>query len=105
MATNPKHSILLAGALAALAGYAPFGAAAAGNAGATTSHDASTPLVLAQASAPGAAADRVAVPVRVYPAYQRGVREAAAQGPEALRRYIWRTRMIYNFYFPDFVQD
>ena len=105
MATNPKHSILLAGALVALAGYAPLGAAAAGNAGTTASHDASSPLVLAQASAPRVDADRVAVPVRAYPAYQRGVREAAAQGPEALRRYIWRTRMIYNFYFPDFVQD
>ena len=30
------------------------------------------------------------------------VRAAAAQGPEALRRYIWRTQGIYNFYYDDF---
>jgi hypothetical protein len=30
------------------------------------------------------------------------VRAAAAQGPEALRRYIWRTRMIYNYYYWDY---
>jgi hypothetical protein len=29
---------------------------------------------------------------------------AAAQRPEALRRYLWRTRMIYNYYFWDFVK-
>ena len=33
---------------------------------------------------------------------EAGVRRAAAQGPDALRRYIWRTRMIYNYYYPDF---
>jgi hypothetical protein len=33
---------------------------------------------------------------------EAGVRRAAAQGPEALRRYIWRTRMIYNYYYWDF---
>jgi hypothetical protein len=27
---------------------------------------------------------------------------AAAQGVEPLRRYLWRTRMIYNFYIRDF---
>jgi hypothetical protein len=37
-----------------------------------------------------------------FPAYQRGVRQAAAEGNEALRRYVWRTRMIYNFYYHDF---
>ena len=41
-------------------------------------------------------------PDAMFPAYQRGVRDAAAQGNEALRRYIWRTRMIYDFYYPDF---
>src|SRR5437868_1938333 len=33
------------------------------------------------------------VVIEPFPAYQTGVRMAAAQGPEALRRYIWRTRM------------
>jgi hypothetical protein len=39
-----------------------------------------------------------------YPPIEAGVRRAAAQGPDALRRYIWRTRMIYNYNFWDFVQ-
>jgi hypothetical protein len=39
-----------------------------------------------------------------YPPLQAGVRRAAAQGPEALRRYIWRTRNIYEYYYPNFVQ-
>ena len=39
-----------------------------------------------------------------YPAIEAGVRRAAAQGPEALRRYIWRTRMIYNYYYWNFVK-
>ena len=43
------------------------------------------------------------VVVRSYPAYEAGAVAAAKQGPEALRRYLWRTRMIYNFYYPDFV--
>lgn len=40
-----------------------------------------------------------------YPAMQRGVRQAAEQGPEALRRYIFRTRMIYNYYYWDFAKQ
>ena len=100
MATNSRRSLLAAGALVALAGLA-LPAAAAETGGTKASQDA--PLVLAQAS-PQTAANRVAARDGVYPAYQRGVREAARQGPEALRRYIWRTRMIYNFYYPDFVE-
>jgi hypothetical protein len=42
---------------------------------------------------------------RDYPAIQAGVRRAAAEGPEALRRYCFRTRMIYNFYFWNFVNQ
>jgi hypothetical protein len=58
-------------------------------------------LVVAQATAP---ASRGAMPTSAadYPSIQAGVRAAAAQGPEALRRYVWRTRMIYNFRFVDF---
>ena len=41
---------------------------------------------------------------RSYPSSEAGVRRAAAQGPEALRRYIWRTRMIYNYNFWNFVK-
>ena len=39
-----------------------------------------------------------------YPPGEAGVWRAAAQGPEALRRYIWRTRMIYNYYYWNFVK-
>ena len=34
--------------------------------------------------------------------HEAGVRAAARQGPDALRQYIWRTRMIYGFYYGDF---
>jgi hypothetical protein len=40
-----------------------------------------------------------------FPPSEAGVRRAAAQGPETLRRYIWRTRMIYNYYFWNFVKQ
>jgi hypothetical protein len=40
---------------------------------------------------------------RAYRPGEAGVRKAAMQGPEALRRYIWRTRMIYDYYYWDFV--
>lgn len=57
-------------------------------------------LMVAQntAVAPGSTAQRG------YPPLQAGVRQAAAQGPVALRRYIWRTRMIFNYYYPDWVK-
>jgi len=40
-----------------------------------------------------------------HPSSETGVRRAAAQGPEELRRYIWRTRMIYNYAFSDFAKE
>ena len=42
---------------------------------------------------------------RSYPPNEAGVRRAAAQGPESLRRYIWRTRMIYNYHYWNFVKQ
>jgi len=50
------------------------------------------------------AAAPISMMPRSYPPSEAGVRRAAAQGPEALRRYIWRTRMIYNYYFWNFVK-
>ena len=41
----------------------------------------------------------------VYPSSEAGVRRAAAQGPLALHLYIYRTRMIYNYYFWDFAKE
>ena len=38
----------------------------------------------------------------IYPSSEVGLRRAAAQGPVALRLYIYRTRMIYNYYIWDF---
>ena len=58
-----------------------------------------TPVVVAQTVVVAPAT----VVVRTYPAYMSGAVAAAAQSPEALRRYLWRTRMIYNFYYPDFI--
>lgn len=61
------------------------------------------PIVLAQTQAPVASWRlTTVVDEQAYPAYQAGVRRAAAEGPDALRRYVWRTRMIYNFYFNNF---
>lgn len=31
--------------------------------------------------------------------------EAAAKGPEQLRRFIQRTRMVYGLYFHDFIKS
>jgi len=59
------------------------------------------PIVVAQASSGSAASSSAASP-EAFPAYQRGVRAAAAQGTESLRRYVYRTRMIYGFYYNEF---
>jgi len=58
-------------------------------------------VIVAQAASPAPAQSAVATPYD-FPAYQRGVRAAAGQGPDALRRYVGRTRMIYAFYYNDF---
>ena len=36
---------------------------------------------------------------------ETGVRRAAAESPESLRRYIQRTRMIYNYYYWNFAKE
>ena len=61
------------------------------------------PIVLAQAAAPmsSAAMPVVAIDPDAGAVNLRGVRKAAAQGPNELRRYIFRTRMIYNFDYED----
>ena len=61
---------------------------------------------VALATTPAAAQDAAssdAVPTK-GPGEARA-RAAAAEGNEALRRYIWRTRMIYNFSFWDFAKE
>jgi hypothetical protein len=61
-------------------------------------------LAVSDSGQTGAEAVGSATP-RSHPANVAGVRRAAAEGPEALRRYIWRTRMVYNYYFWDFVKQ
>lgn len=98
MNRNEARSTMIAGAAVALVLLASSAVLAAES---TSARD-DAPVVVAQAAAvqnrgpAGASID-------AYPAYQRGVREAARESDEALRRYIWRTRMIYNFYFQDYV--
>ncbi|HET9668730.1 MAG TPA: hypothetical protein VFQ93_03925 [Casimicrobiaceae bacterium] len=98
MNRNEAHRTTFTGALVALVLLASTAALAAEPA----SPRDDSPVVVAQSSAARNRAPAGAS-LDAYPAYQRGVREAAAQGSEALRRYIWRTRMIYNFYFQDYV--
>ena len=80
-------------ATAALSAGLAFGAGAASAAGNNEAVVVAQAVVVAPAT----------VVVRTYPAYMSGAVAAAAQSPEALRRYLWRTRMIYNFYYPDFI--
>jgi hypothetical protein len=100
MSPNPMRCTLVGGAVVALAILASATASAAQPTGATAPNAA--PVVVAQGAAPATTALRSGAAIDGYPAYQRGVRKAAAEGPEALRRYIWRTRMIHNFYYNDF---
>jgi hypothetical protein len=100
MSSNRMRCTLVGGAVVALAILTlPLATAATESVGVAATEQA--PVVVAQAAAPMSAID-AAVSIDEHPAYQRGVRKAAAEGPEALRRYIWRTRMIYNFYYNDF---
>jgi hypothetical protein len=98
MSRNPFRISPFGGALIALAVVAPA-------AGAATSDDAASkpaPVVVAQASTPPAVEGSPVAVTSKFPAYQRGVRQAAAESNQALRRYVWRTRMIYNYYYYDF---
>jgi hypothetical protein len=98
MSSNPMRCTLVGGAVVALGVLTSPSAMATE---APTSTTGAAPLVIAQTTAP-AAARNPNVALDEHPAYQRGVRKAAAEGPDALRRYVWRTRMIYNFYYNDF---
>lgn len=61
------------------------------------------PVVVAQAS--GSSASNTQLANReAFPPLQAGVRQAAAEGPTTLRRYVNRTRMIYNYSYYDFAR-
>ncbi|HEX6138193.1 MAG TPA: hypothetical protein VF059_11060 [Casimicrobiaceae bacterium] len=100
MSSKPIRCTLVGGAVVALAVVASPAAFAAEPDRAAAADQ--TPVVVAQAAAPATGAPAAAVPAEAFPSYQRGVRQAAAEGTLALRRYLWRTRMIYNFYYNDF---
>ena len=83
-------------------GIAALGAASYGTARADEPADATAArVVLAQVST-SSATIAGSPDANGFPAYQAGVRAAATEGPDALRRYVHRTRMIYNFYYVDF---
>jgi len=67
--------------------------------GATAEATPNDTIVVAQA---GTASSKSPAVADEFPSYQAGVRAAAAESPEALRRYTWRTRMIYNFRYAEF---
>ena len=97
MSSNPMRCTSISGAVVALAVIAAPATWAAEPADAAAQE--SAPVVVAQAST-GVVESGTAT--EAFPSYQRGVRKAAAEGNEALRRYVWRTRMIYNFHYNDF---
>jgi hypothetical protein len=100
MSSNPMPCTLVGGAVVALAILTlPLATAATPSVGVAAPGP--PPVVVAQAAAPTTAIDS-SLSVDEHPGYQRGVRKAAAESNEALRRYIWRTRMIYNFYYNNF---
>jgi len=41
--------------------------------------------------------------IMLSPAAQNRLQARADQGDDALRQYVFRTRMIYNYYMPDLV--
>ncbi len=73
--------------------------------------DASAPVPepsvnVALADSPGTMSEaRDSTAPYIYPASEAGIRRAAAQGPLALHLYVYRTRMIYNYYIWDFAKE
>jgi hypothetical protein len=92
-------------------GCCALGTALALAATAALANPVASPTSVRQTSMQVAVADstetvaQVSASTTSFPPSEAGVRRAAAQGPEALRRYIWRTRMIYNYYFWSFVKQ
>ena len=99
MSQKPMHSLLFAGAAVAIAlAISPAVSAAQPDVAVPDT----APIVVAQAGAPDSTAMRnLAVDPAAGAVNLRGVRTAARQGPDELRRYIFRTRMIYNFDYED----
>ena len=56
---------------------------------------------LAQAQTADTAPVRISADARLSPAQRERLQGYANQGGEALRRFVWRTRMIYNWSLND----
>ena len=56
---------------------------------------------LAQAQAVDTAPVRISADARLSPSQRERLQGYANQGGEALRRFVWRTRMIYNWSLND----
>jgi len=99
MNPKPMHSTLVAGTAVVVA----FAISPAASAAHPDAAGEAAPIVLAQAAVPMSSAEMrgVAIDPDAGAVNLRGVRKAAAQGPNELRRYIFRTRMIYNFDYED----
>ena len=96
------HSIRRTPVGCAVTAVAAFVSSAAWAAASADQGKDAPPQIVATASSTNVGAQGPALQGNAFPAYERGVRQAVAESNEALRRYIWRTRMIYNFYYNDF---
>ena len=96
------HSIRRTSVGCAVTAVAAFVSSAAWAAASADQGKDAPPQIVATASSSNAGVQQPALQGNALPAHERGVRRAAAESNEALRRYIWRTRMIYDFYYSDF---
>ena len=58
---------------------------------------------VAQAQAVDVTPVRISADARLTPGQRERLQRYADQGGEALRRFVWRTRMIYNWSLNDLV--
>ena len=63
------------------------------------------PVLVAQDDAALRTPHAVDVPALAKGPGERGARAAAARGPQELRRYIFRTRMIHALQYADFATE
>jgi hypothetical protein len=47
---------------------------------------------------------QIAPRIQLSPTQFQRLQAVANEGPDALRRYLWRTRMIYNWTYTDLVE-
>jgi hypothetical protein len=104
MESNPHNKQTVTLLIAAATALIPAAALAATAPDRRSAAPESADARLGENARPTAVPPAVGQAQRSYPAMQRGVRQAAEQGPQALRRYIERTRMIYNYYYWDFAK-